>query len=141
MGGILPPHSTTTTHLIKTPRQDRQKNVVLAVVRDGCLTPRGLHLAMKSGAVNVSEEYRQAITTKLAPAAKEMAIGNKYTKVYNVDGKIFGGCWNDQASDCKTSSYKNGDTSSNKIPGTNKVELNAFDAKYITVRLVYSIPK
>lgn len=62
-------------------------------------------------------------------------------KVYNVDGKIFGGCWNDQASDCKTSSYKNGDTSSNKIPGTNKVELNAFDAKYITVRLVYSIPK
>lgn len=60
---------------------------------------------------------------------------------YYIDGPNFGGCWNDNPSDCKTSSWKPGSTSANKIPGTNLKELNAVDAKYITIRLVYSIPK
>ena len=50
-------------------------------------------------------------------------------------------CWNDKASDCGVLSWKSGSTSASKIPGTNLKELNAFDSKYITVRLVYSVPK
>lgn len=61
--------------------------------------------------------------------------------LYIVDGPIYGGCWNDVSSKCKTTSYKTGDTSANKIPGTNIRELNAFHGKYITVRLVYSVPE
>ena len=60
---------------------------------------------------------------------------------YYIDGRVSGGCWNDKASDCKVSSWKSGSTSASKIPGTNLKELNAFDSKYITVRLVYSVPK
>lgn len=60
---------------------------------------------------------------------------------YDVDGPICGGCWDDVASDCKIMSWKNGNKSTNKIPGTNIREKNAFNGKYVTVRLVYSIPK
>lgn len=60
--------------------------------------------------------------------------------IYNIDGTICGGCWNDYASDCKISSKKEGNTSQQKIPGTSLKELNAFNGKYITIRLVYSIP-
>lgn len=60
---------------------------------------------------------------------------------YDVDGPICGGCWNDVDSDCTALSWKVGSKSTNKIPGTNVREQNAFNGKYVTVRLVYSIPK
>ena len=68
---------TFTAFIIKTPRQDLQKNVALAGVRDGYLTPRELHLAIQNGAMLVIVEYRQTITTKLAQVVKVTGIGNK----------------------------------------------------------------
>lgn len=58
-----------------------------------------------------------------------------------IDGRTYGGCWKYTASDCTPSSWKSGNTSANKIPGTSIKELNAVDGRYITVRLVYSIPE
>lgn len=60
---------------------------------------------------------------------------------YDIDGYIYGGCWNDNASNCMPTSRKAGDRSANKIPGSKIKELNAVDGKYITVRLAYSIPE
>lgn len=57
-----------------------------------------------------------------------------------VDGPICGGCWNDSSSNCTVLSWKEGSVGANKIPGTQLKELNAFDAKYNTIRLVYSVP-
>lgn len=58
-----------------------------------------------------------------------------------IDGRTYGGCWKYTASDCTPTSWKSGDRSANKIPGTPLKELNAVDGRYITVRLVYSIPE
>lgn len=60
---------------------------------------------------------------------------------YDIDGQLCGGCWKDTATNCKSTSVKSGDTSSNTIPGTSLKEKNAVDGRYITVRLVYSVPK
>lgn len=68
-------------------------------------------------------------------------LSNDMEDEYYIDGCIHGGCWNDAASSCKATSWKEGDRSATKIPGTNLKELNAVDAKYITVRLVYSVPE
>lgn len=57
---------------------------------------------------------------------------------FNIDEPLYGGSWKELSSNCLVSSWKAGDTSAKKIPGTNKKELNAFDARYIAVRLVYS---
>lgn len=57
--------------------------------------------------------------------------------LYDVDGPFYGGCWDDASSACTVTSYKAGLTSG-KIPGTSYKEKNAFNGKYITVRLVYS---
>lgn len=54
-----------------------------------------------------------------------------------IDGAIRGGSWRDSSSECKCTSSESGRTSGN-IPGTNIKEKNAFDARYNTVRLVYS---
>lgn len=54
-----------------------------------------------------------------------------------VDGYICGGSWNDNASSCTVTSSKEGIVSGN-ISGTPLKEKNAFDAKYNTIRLVYS---
>lgn len=58
-----------------------------------------------------------------------------------IDGRTYGGCWKYAASDCTPTSWESGNTSANKIPGTSIKELNAVDGRYITVRLVYSIPE
>lgn len=60
--------------------------------------------------------------------------------IYCIDGSLYGGCWNDVASACGVTCWKAGDASAKTIPGTKLKELNAFDAKYIAVRLVYSVP-
>lgn len=60
----------------------------------------------------------------------------------NVDGRTYGGCWKYVASKCTSSSYQSGNSSSTtKIPGTSIYEINSFDGRYITVRLVYSAPE
>lgn len=58
-----------------------------------------------------------------------------------IDGRTYGGSWDYPASACTPESYKKGDTSASKIPGTSIKELNAVDGRYITVRLVYSVPE
>lgn len=65
---------------------------------------------------------------------------NESDDLYYVDGPICGGSWKDISENCKTSSWKNGSTTGS-IPGTTAVEKNAYDASYITIRLVYSIQK
>lgn len=57
----------------------------------------------------------------------------------NVDGYICGGCFSDESSSCKVTSCKQG-TTGGKIPGSNIREKNAFDARNITVRLVFTAP-
>lgn len=59
----------------------------------------------------------------------------------DIDGKTYGGCWKYVASQCTPSSYRSGNTSTSKIPGTSIREKNAVDGRYITVRLVYSAPE
>ena len=59
----------------------------------------------------------------------------------NIDGKTYGGCWKHTASQCTTTSYVSGNTSTDTIPGTSIREKNAVDGKYISVRLVYSSPE
>lgn len=60
--------------------------------------------------------------------------------VANVDGNICGGCFSDAASSCKITSYKAGSTTG-KIPGIDNIkEKNAFDARKIAVRLVFTEP-
>ena len=57
--------------------------------------------------------------------------------LYYIDGPCYGGNWSSAASDCKVTSWKSGSVSG-EIPGTDFVEKNAYDTKYIAIRLVYS---
>lgn len=57
--------------------------------------------------------------------------------LYDIDDAYYGGCWNDASSACTVTSFKPGITSG-KVSGSSYLEKNAFDGKYITVRLVYS---
>ena len=56
-----------------------------------------------------------------------------------VDGDIYGGCFSDNESSCKVTSYKKGSTSG-LLPDSHLKELNAFDARKATVRLVFTAP-
>lgn len=59
----------------------------------------------------------------------------------NVDGSLCGGCWKDAASACTVNSYKASPASpSDRVPGTNMKEYNAFDARNIAVRLIFTAP-
>lgn len=64
---------------------------------------------------------------------------NNFYDTAIVDGPIYGGCWSDNASDCKITSYKEG-VRTGRIPGTTIKELNAFDLRKIAVRLVFNLP-
>lgn len=55
-----------------------------------------------------------------------------------VDGPTYGGSWKHDAADCKWSSWEKGNRTTGKIPGTSIRHKNAFDGRYIAVRLVYS---
>lgn len=54
------------------------------------------------------------------------------------DGDYYGGCWNDSASECTPSSYKEGTVDGKVRENININEANAVDGKYVTIRLVYS---
>lgn len=58
-----------------------------------------------------------------------------------IDGRTYGGCWKYEAFDCTPTSWESGNTSAGKIPGTSIRHNNAIDGRYITVRLVYSVPE
>ena len=57
-----------------------------------------------------------------------------------IDGRIYGGCWNDDATDCKITSYV-AQPGSGYIPGTKIKNVNAFDSRKYTVRLVFTAPE
>lgn len=63
---------------------------------------------------------------------------NNTQDIYYVDDAFCGGSWQDAASDCTVSSWKPGSVAASKIPGTQFKEYNAIDARYISMRLVYS---
>lgn len=56
---------------------------------------------------------------------------------FNVDGHIYGGCWSDPASSCTVTSWKTSPVAGD-IEDSRFKEKNAYDTKYIAVRLVYS---
>lgn len=56
---------------------------------------------------------------------------------FDTDGYICGGSWERNANDCKATSVRPGLTYGNVV-GTRYKELNAFDARRNTIRLVYS---
>ncbi len=95
--------------------------------------------------ISNSKGSGQEIATKAPNELGFYDMSGNYGEVcsddhYDIDGYIYGGCWNDSASNCKPTSRKSGNKSANLIPGTKIKELNAVDGKYITVRLAYSIP-
>lgn len=68
------------------------------------------------------------------------SMGEELKKPYvDIDGNLYGGCWQDSANKCTVTSFIKGDSSSQKIPGTNITEVNAVAEKTATVRLVYSL--
>ena len=60
-----------------------------------------------------------------------------FEREVNVDGDYYGGCWNDPASECTPSSFKNGSIKG-KVAGSSINEKNAVNGNYVTIRLVYS---
>lgn len=64
-------------------------------------------------------------------------VNDNQTDVFYVDGDVYGGWYISKASGCTVRSYVKQPTGG-KVEGTNKSENNAFNAKYYTVRLVYS---
>jgi len=69
------------------------------------------------------------------------SIGEELKKPYvDIDGNLYGGCWQDAADKCKVTSFIKGDSSSSRyVPGTSITETNAVAEKTATVRLVYSL--
>lgn len=64
-------------------------------------------------------------------------VKNPSGDAFNVDGDIYGGYYSSTAAKCSVDSYIYQPTSG-KIDGTSFTHKNAFEAKYYTVRLVYS---
>jgi len=83
------------------------------------------------GIYDMSGNFREVVAA---------SIGEELKKPYiNIDGNLYGGCWQDTADKCKVTSFINGDSSSRYVPGTSITETNAVAAKTATVRLVYSL--
>lgn len=59
---------------------------------------------------------------------------------YSVDGVMCGGSWRNTAHSGTVTNWEKGSTTE-YVPGTTIKELNAIDARYITVRLIYAMDK
>lgn len=66
-------------------------------------------------------------------------VCNDTQDLYYVDGTVCGGSWEDTSYDCKGSSWRD-IPRTGYITGTDIFEKNSFDARRITVRLVFTAP-
>ena len=64
---------------------------------------------------------------------------NNSADIYDIDGNNCGGSWKDNAEKCLPY-YWEADPIYGKLSGTNYKNKNAFDGRYITVRLVFTEP-
>ena len=62
---------------------------------------------------------------------------DELTDEYSVDGNYYGGSWQDPASECTVTSFKEGKTTGN-LSGRNISEKNTVLCQAVTVRLVYT---
>lgn len=73
----------------------------------------------------------------------EIIRDKKYTYLTSVDNKTYGGSWKDAASKCTRTSWKeakgSNDLTITSDKGLNLSEKNAFDGRFITIRLVYNL--
>lgn len=67
-------------------------------------------------------------------------VSNDTDDLYYIDGYLCGGNWSEEASYCK-STYARPQPTSGKLGNTRYNNKNAFNPKYETIRLVYSVPK
>lgn len=67
-------------------------------------------------------------------------VCNDKDYLYYIDGNLCGGNWSEEAKFCK-STYAKPQPESGKLDNTRYKNKNAFNAKYETIRLVYSVPK
>lgn len=67
-------------------------------------------------------------------------VCNDIDYLYYIDGNLCGGNWAEEAAFCK-STYAKPQPSSGKLGNTRYKNKNAFNPKYETIRLVYSVPK
>lgn len=68
---------------------------------------------------------------------REICLNTSSNNEFSVDGLQLGGSWKDQSSECTIKSYFTGSVNG-LIPNTSAKELGNYDARYVTVRLVYS---
>lgn len=67
-------------------------------------------------------------------------VSNDTDDLYYIDGYLCGGNWSEEANYCK-STYARPQPTSGKLGNTRYNNKNAFNPKYETIRLVYSVPK
>ena len=67
-------------------------------------------------------------------------VCNDKDYLYYIDGNLCGGNWSEEAKFCK-SIYAKPQPESGKLGNTRYKNKNAFNPKYETIRLVYSVPK
>lgn len=87
------------------------------------------------GLYDMSGNYGEIVTR----ATKDIESEDAYV---DVDGDLYGGCWNDAASNCTVTSWMSGSTSGkiHSSTGSYLNEYNAVDGRYYTIRLVYTRP-
>lgn len=67
-------------------------------------------------------------------------VCNDKDYLYYIDGNLCGGNWSEEAKFCK-STYAKPQPESGNLGNTRYKNKNAFNPKYETIRLVYSVPK
>ena len=87
------------------------------------------------GLYDMSGNYAELVYNDVRPTEDDKTEKQKEA---DPDGDFYGGCWKDPASECTSSSYKEGSIEGKVREGSKINEMNAFDGDYVTVRLVYS---
>lgn len=87
------------------------------------------------GLYDMSGNYAELVYNDVRPNSED---DTEKRKESNVDGDFYGGCWKDPASECTSSSYKEGSIEGKVREGSKINEMNSFDGDYVTIRLVYS---
>ena len=87
--------------------------------------------ANELGLFDMSGNYAELCFNPVARA------DSRFGRECDVDGPIYGGSWQDAASDCTVNSWQEGSVKG-KVEGSGISEKNCFNVKYVTVRLVYT---